>query len=123
MRGPVIGIVIGLSVSAAASGACASTTSGLAIDTFLHSAMTSFAGPVAYAAVLVGIVVAGARLMSGGDLYGFLRTLIMLTVIAGLTLGGQTVICMMSANAATVGAPPASNAISASTPRSERLTR
>jgi len=59
---------------------------------------------------LVGVVVAGARLVSGGDLHGFLRTLIMLTVIAGLTFGGRTVIDMMSANAAIVRAaavPPA----------------
>ena len=120
MRGPVTAFVVGLSAAAAASGACASTTSGLAVDTFLHNAMTSFVGPVAYAAVLVGIVVAGARLLSGGELHGFLRTLIMLTVIAGLALGGQTVIGMMSANAATVGGPPVSNAKTANTPKSER---
>ena len=82
--------------------------------------MTSFVGPVAYAAVLIGVVVAGARLMSGGDLYGFLRTLVMLTVIAGLTLGGQTVIGMMSANAAVV-APPVSTS-TATLSQSERST-
>jgi type IV secretory pathway VirB2 component (pilin) len=111
-----------MSASAAVSEAWASTTSGLAIDSWLHNAMTSFVGPVAYAAVLVGIVVAGARLISGGDFHGFLRTLVMLTVIAGLTLGGQTVIGMMSANAAVVGNPSSSNTKPAGLPEPERST-
>ena len=105
MRRALAAIAGTLAAMAAAPGAWASTTSGLAIDTFLHNTLTSFVGPVAYAAVIVGTVVAGARLMSGGDLYGFVRTLVMLAVIAGLTLGGQTVIGMMSANAAVVAAP------------------
>jgi type IV secretory pathway VirB2 component (pilin) len=110
MRRLSIAALMGLAAAAAAPAAWASTTSGLAIDTWLHAALTSFVGPVAYAAVLVGMVVAGARLMSGGDLYGFLRTLMMLTVIAGLTLGGQTIIGMMSANAAVVAPSEASSA-------------
>ena len=105
MRRALAAIAGTLAAMAAAPGAWASTTSGLAIDTFLHNTLTSFVGPVAYAAVIVGTVVAGARLMSGGDLYGFVRTLVMLAVITGLTLGGQTVIGMMSANAAVVAAP------------------
>lgn len=110
MRRLLLSVSVGLAGAGAAPTAWASTASGLAIDTWLHSALASFAGPVAYAAVLVGVVVAGARLVSGGDLHGFLRTLIMLTVIAGLTFGGRTVIDMMSANAAIVRAaavPPA----------------
>lgn len=115
---------LALLVAAAASGlapeAWASTTSGLAIDTVLHNIVLSFVGPVAYAACLVGVVVAGSRLVSGGDLYQFLRSLVMLTLIAGLTLGGQTVINMMSANAAVVGALDASSVQTASFFQPER---
>jgi hypothetical protein len=46
----------------------------------------------------------------------------MLTVIAGLTLGGQTVINMMSANAAVVGALDASAGQVASLLQPERST-
>jgi type IV secretory pathway VirB2 component (pilin) len=94
----------------------------LAIDTFLHNTLLSFLGPVAYAACLVGVVVAGSRLVSGGDLYQFLRTLVILTVIAGLTLGGQTVINMMSANAAVVGVLDASSGQAAGLSQAERRT-
>jgi len=116
----LLAAVPGLAVATAASEAWASTTSGLAVDTWLHNTMTSFVGPVAYAAVLVGIVIAGSRLMSGGDLHGFFRALIMLAVIAGLTLGGQTVIGMMSANAAVVARADASSAQTPSFPQPER---
>jgi type IV secretory pathway VirB2 component (pilin) len=109
MRRVSIAIALGVAAAGVAPAAWASTTSGLAIDTFLHNTVLSFVGPVAYAACLIGVVVAGSRLVSGGDLYQFLRALVMLTVIAGLTLGGQTVINSMSANAAVVGELDASS--------------
>jgi type IV secretory pathway VirB2 component (pilin) len=108
MRRALITLVVCLAVAVIGPAAWASTTSGLAIDTYLHNTLLSLVGPVAYGACLIGVVVAGSRLTQGGDLYQFLRTLVMLTVIAGLTLGGQTVINMMSANAAVVGALDAS---------------
>jgi type IV secretory pathway VirB2 component (pilin) len=122
MRRLLLAGVSGVAVATVASGAWASTTSGLAVDTWLHNTMTSFVGPVAYAAVLVGIVIAGSRLMSGGDLHGFFRALIMLAVIAGLTLGGQTVIGMMSANAAVVARSEASSAKTTNLPQPEGST-
>jgi type IV secretory pathway VirB2 component (pilin) len=122
MRRALITVVLGVAAASAAPAAWASTTSGLAIDTFLHNTVLSFVGPVAYAACLIGVVVAGSRLVSGGDLYQFLRTLVMLTVIAGLTLGGQAVINQMSANAAVVGALDASSVQAASLSQPEKWT-
>jgi type IV secretory pathway VirB2 component (pilin) len=122
MRRALLAVVLGVAAACVAPAAWASTTSGLAIDTFLHNTVLSFVGPVAYAACLIGVVVAGSRLVSGGDLYQFLRALVMLTVIAGLTLGGQTVINMMSANAAVVGALDASAGQVASLLQPERST-
>jgi type IV secretory pathway VirB2 component (pilin) len=113
---------VGVAAAGVAPAAWASTTSGLAIDTFLHNTVLSFVGPVAYAACLVGVVVAGSRLVSGGDLYQFLRTLVMLTVIAGLTLGGQAVINQMSANAAVVGVLDASSVQATALSQPERWT-
>ena len=104
MRRALTAAVVGVTAVGVAPAAWASTTSGLAIDTFLHNTVLSFVGPVAYVACLIGVVVAGSRLVSGGDLYQFLRAVVMLTVIAGLTLGGQTVVNAMSASAAVVGA-------------------
>jgi type IV secretory pathway VirB2 component (pilin) len=120
MRRALIAVVFGVAAAGVAPAAWASTTSGLAIDSFLHNTLLSFVGPVAYAAVLIGVVVAGSRLISGGDLYAFLRTVVMLTVIAGLTLGGKTVINQMSANAAVVGALDASSDQPASLAQLER---
>jgi type IV secretory pathway VirB2 component (pilin) len=120
MRRALIAVVFGMAAAGVAPAAGASTTSGLAIDSFLHNTLLSFVGPVAYAAVLIGVVVAGSRLISGGDLYAFLRTVVMLTVIAGLTLGGKTVINQMSANAAVVGALDASSDQPASLAQLER---
>jgi type IV secretory pathway VirB2 component (pilin) len=122
MRRALTAVVVGVAAAGVAPAAWASTTSGLAIDTFLHNTVLSFVGPVAYAACLVGVVVAGSRLVSGGDLYQFLRTLVMLTVIAGLTLGGQAVINQMSANAAVVGVLDASSVQATALSQPERWT-
>jgi len=122
VRRALLAVVVGAAAVGLAPAAWASTTSGLAIDTFLHNTVLSFVGPVAYACCLVGVVVAGSRLVSGGDLYQFLRTLVMLTVIAGLTLGGQTVINMMSANAAVVGALDPATVQATGLPQPERWT-
>jgi type IV secretory pathway VirB2 component (pilin) len=122
MRRALTAVVVGVAAAGVAPAAWASTTSGLAIDTFLHNTVLSFVGPVAYAACLIGVVVAGSRLVSGGDLYQFLRTLVMLTVIAGLTLGGQAVINQMSANAAVVGVLDASSVQATALSQPERWT-
>ena len=122
MRRQLAAAVLGLVAAGVAPVAWASTTSGLAVDTWLHNTLTSFVGPVAYAAVLVGVIVSGARVLSGGDLYVFLRSLVMLTIIGGLTLGGQTVINLMSANAAVVSALDASGAQAVSLHQPERST-
>lgn len=122
MRRALLALVVGVAAAALAPAAWASTTSGLAIDTYLHNTVLSFAGPVAYVACFIGVVVSGARLVQGGDFSQFVRSLVMLTVIAGLTLGGQTVINMMSANAAVVGVLDASSVQAADLSQPERWT-
>jgi type IV secretion system protein TrbC len=68
-----------------ASQAAASTGGGsLPWETPLQTIATSITGPVAYAISLIGIVVAGAMLVWGGEINEFARRMIMLVLVISL---------------------------------------
>jgi type IV secretion system protein VirB2 len=52
------------------------TTGGLPYESYLTKVRQSMTGTVGYTFALVGIVVAGGVLIFGGDLNGFVRTLL-----------------------------------------------
>ena len=66
--------------------AAASTGGGgsLPWETPLQTIATSITGPVAYAISLIGIVVAGAMLVWGGEINEFARRMIMLVLVISL---------------------------------------
>jgi type IV secretion system protein VirB2 len=65
-----------------ATDAAASTGgSSLPWESPLQTIATSMTGPVAYAISLIGIVVAGAMLVWGGEINEFARRLIMLVLV------------------------------------------
>lgn len=71
----------------------ASTGTGgsLPYESWLTSLQNSVTGPVAFAISIIGIVIAGGALIFGGDLNGFFRTLIFLTLVMALLVGAQNI--------------------------------
>ncbi len=67
------------------------TGGSLPYEPWLVKLRTSVTGPVAFALSIVGIVIAGGVLIFGGDLNGFFRTLIFLTLVMALIVGVQNV--------------------------------
>jgi type IV secretory pathway VirB2 component (pilin) len=68
-----------------AAEAAASTGGGsLPWETPLQTIADSISGPVAYAISLIGIVVAGAMLVWGGEINEFARRMIMLVLVISL---------------------------------------
>jgi type IV secretion system protein VirB2 len=68
-----------------ATDAAASTGGGsLPWEGPLQTIATSMTGPVAYAISLIGIVVAGAMLVWGGEINEFARRIIMLVLVISL---------------------------------------
>ncbi len=68
-------------VQAAASGG-----GGLPWETPLETLRDSITGPVAYAISLMGVVVAGATLVFGGEINDFVRRIIMLVLVISLII-------------------------------------
>jgi type IV secretion system protein TrbC len=82
-----------LLLSLGSAEALASTGGGsLPWETPLQTISTSITGPVAYAISLIGIVVAGAMLIWGGEINEFARRVIMLVMVISLIVFASNIL-------------------------------
>lgn len=70
----------------------AATTSGMPWETPLQRIQRSFAGPVAFAISIVGLIGAGAGLIWGGEISGFIRTLIFVVLVISLLVFANSIL-------------------------------
>ena len=83
--------------------AFATITTGTAFDGPLAILRNVFTGPIAYTTALLGIVVAGAMLVFGGEIGDFAKRLIMLVlVIAIIVLANNVLLQFFGASGAVV---------------------
>lgn len=84
------------------------TGGALPYESWLTNLRNSITGPVAFALSTIGIVIAGGVLIFGGDLNGFIRTLIFLVLVMALIVGAQNVMSTFFGRGAEIGglAPP-----------------
>jgi type IV secretion system protein TrbC len=61
----------------------------LPYEQWLTKLRTSVTGPIAFSLSIIGIVIAGGALIFGGDLNGFFRSLIFLTLVIGIIIGAN----------------------------------
>jgi type IV secretion system protein VirB2 len=90
----------------AAEPALASNTSGggLPFDTWFTNIRTSITGPFAYTVSIVGLVGAGAMLIFGGDMNGFLRTLIFIVLVLSFIVAAQNTLSSITGQGAELAA-------------------
>lgn len=75
----------------------ASTTTGLPWESPLETIKQSITGPVAFGISLLGIVAAGAGLIWGGELSGFIKTMIYIVLVIAVIISGTNIMNMFSA--------------------------
>lgn len=93
--------VLCLSVTSEAF-AVAGTGGSLPYESWLTSIRASVTGPVAFTFAIVGIIVAGGVLIFGGDLNGFVRTLLFITLVMSLLVGAQNVMTNLFGQGAVI---------------------
>lgn len=69
--------------------AAAGQGGGLPYESWLNKLRASVTGPVAFGVSMIGIVIAGAVLIFGGELNAFFRTLIFIVLVMALLVGAQ----------------------------------
>jgi type IV secretion system protein VirB2 len=79
-------------------------TQNLPFEEPLQKLKNSLTGPVAFGISLVGIVAAGAVLIFGGEMSGFLRTLVFLVLVIALIVNAGGLIKIMSGDGAMIAA-------------------
>lgn len=95
--------VAAVSLSAHPAAAAAAQGGGLPYESWLTSLRNSITGPVAYTVALISIVGAGAVLIFGGELNGFLRSLLFLVLTIGLVIGANNMMANFFGQGALIG--------------------
>ncbi|MCT7910691.1 TrbC/VirB2 family protein [Arcobacter lacus] len=72
------------------------TGANLPWESPLESLVDSITGPVAFAISLLAIVAAGAGLIFGGEISGFIKTVLYLVLVIAFIVGGASVMKMFS---------------------------
>lgn len=68
---------------------------GLPYEGPLNKLRHSVTGPFAFVTSLIGIVIAGAALIFGGDMNGFFRTLVFLILVISVVVGASNLMTTM----------------------------
>jgi type IV secretion system protein VirB2 len=74
-------------------------------ETGLSSLQTSITGPVAMVISLVAIVGAGAALIFGGNIQGFLRTAVYIVLVVGLIISANNLLQALGYSTGSVNVP------------------
>jgi type IV secretory pathway VirB2 component (pilin) len=75
---------------------------GLPYEGWLGKLTDSITGPVAYAISLAALVAAGAALIFGGDMNGFMKALLFLTLVLSLIVAAKNFLSGLTGTGATV---------------------
>lgn len=71
---------------------CYAKSTGMPYESVLENLSDSLTGPVAKAVALIGIVGSGAALIFGGEISGFLKTVIYLVLCVSLLITGNILV-------------------------------
>jgi len=98
--------------------AAAGTGGGLPYEDWLTKIRQSITGPVAFAISVIAIVAAGAMLIFGGDMNGFMKTLVFIVLVLAFVIAAQNMLSSITGVGAVIA-----NATSSTTPTALRLDR
>jgi len=82
----------------------ASNTSGggLPFDSWLTSISNSITGPFAFSVSIIGLVAAGAALIFGGDMNGFMRSLIFMVLVLSFIIAAKNTLSAITGTGAEI---------------------
>lgn len=85
--------------------AASSGGGGLPYESWLTLIVDSVSGPVAYAVSVVAMVGAGAGLIFGGEMNGFLKTLLVIVLVLSFVIAAKNTISTITGKGAQITAP------------------
>ena len=82
--------------------AAAGTGGGLPYEDWLTKIRQSITGPVAFAVSVIAIVAAGAMLIFGGDMNGFMKTLVFIVLVLAFVIAAQNMLSAITGVGAAI---------------------
>lgn len=76
---------------------------GLPFDGWLTKVSNSITGPFAFTVSIIGLVGAGAALIFGGDMNGFLRSLIFIVLVLAFIIAAKNTLSAITGKGAEIG--------------------
>ena len=87
-----LALFLGIFALCGISVAFASESTGMPYESMLTKLSSSLTGPVAKSIALIGIVGSGAALIFGGEISGFLKSVIYLVLVCSLLIMGNVIV-------------------------------
>lgn len=85
--------------------ASSSAGGGLPFDSWLTKVTNSITGPFAFTVSIVGIVAAGAMLIFGGDMSGFMKTMIFIVLVLSFVIAAKNTLSSLTGTSAVITKP------------------
>lgn len=98
----VLGVLALMMLLAPDAHASAGTGGGLPYEDWLTKIRQSITGPVAFAISIIAIVAAGAMLIFGGDMNGFMKTLVFIVLVLAFVIAAQNMLSAITGTGAVI---------------------
>jgi type IV secretory pathway VirB2 component (pilin) len=102
MFGALVLLMLLTTQAHAASGA----GGGLPYEDWLTRIRQSITGPVAFGISVIAIVAAGAMLIFGGDMNGFMKTLVFIVLVLAFVIAAQNTLSAITGTGAVIASLP-----------------
>lgn len=99
-----IGLLILLSLTEPTF-AASSAGGGLPFDGWLTKVSNSITGPFAFTVSIVGIVAVGSMLIFGGDMSGFMKTMIFIVLVLSFVITAKNTLSSITGQGAEISKP------------------
>ncbi len=85
--------------------AASSAGGGLPFDSWLTKIQNSITGPFAFTVSIVGLVAAGSMLIFGGDMSGFMKTMIFIVLVLSFIIAAKNTMQAITGKGAEITKP------------------
>ncbi len=98
-----LGLMMLLLLGTEPSFASSTSGGGLPFDSWLTKISNSITGPFAFSVSIIGLVAAGAALIFGGDMNGFMRSLIFIVLVLAFIIAAKNTLSAITGKGAQIG--------------------
>jgi type IV secretory pathway VirB2 component (pilin) len=106
-----LGLIALVMLLAADAHAAAGAGGGLPYEDWMTRIRQSITGPVAFGISIIAIVAAGAMLIFGGDMNGFMKTLVFIVLVLAFVIAAQNTLSAITGTGAVIAEAASFNAV------------